>query len=209
MTDNCYWHKSLKGKNGAEEGNRVRKYRDYYFENPDMTLQELADHFNISSSTMEKHSSNYQWDKVIKDITAYESKKIQEERIQEKKEILSKNEVPQLKLLFETINVTHHNYKKMAEQDEEQVVVGHELKTRKIRPAQKITSDKEHLEGLKTAFELAYLIVNSGTTKTENKNENTHTIKSDGIDYFKDKPEYENIEEFTVNDFIIDDADVG
>ena len=80
MTDGCYWNQPLVGKDGRTE-NGSRKYRDYYIDNNgEISLQEIADHFGVSKSVIKTHKSNYQYDKVLADIKAYQRKKREEKR---------------------------------------------------------------------------------------------------------------------------------
>ena len=80
MTDEEYWNRPLKGKNGQTE-NGSRKYRDYYIDhNGEITNQQIADHFGVSKSVIESHKSNYNYDKVLRDKKAYEQKKREEKR---------------------------------------------------------------------------------------------------------------------------------
>ena len=80
MTDECYWNQPLIGKDGRTE-NGSRKYRDYYIDNNgEVTNQEIADHFGVSKSVIEGHKSNYNYDKVLADIKAYQRKKREEKR---------------------------------------------------------------------------------------------------------------------------------
>jgi len=88
MTENCYWNYALTGLNGRPEGKTVRKYRDYYFRHyDDITLKQLADHFGISESTMQKHSHNFQWKAVMRDKKAYDSK-VESEECRQKREAI-------------------------------------------------------------------------------------------------------------------------
>lgn len=80
MTDEEYWNRPLKGKNGQTE-NGSRKYRDYYIDhNGEITNQQIADHFGVSKSVIESHKSNYNYDKVLRDKKVYEQKKREEKR---------------------------------------------------------------------------------------------------------------------------------
>lgn len=198
-----YWDKPLIGKNGKKEGITVRKYRDYYFENTDLTLQELADHFGVRESTMRHHSSNFDWDKVLEDITAYESAKIRESNIRKKAELIGNKELSELDLMFQTMTGMHSNYADL-QKGKEKIVVDGKLLEREIRPTDKIHADKEHMDGLKKAWDTIYSIQNGGVQKTESKNDNTHTIKENkGIDYFSRLKESES--KFDIQDFITED----
>jgi hypothetical protein len=82
MTDECYWDYPLKGVNGKKE-NGSKKYRDYYFDNNgELTSQQVADHFGLAKITIDQHRSNYQWDMVLADKQAYETRKRREKREQ-------------------------------------------------------------------------------------------------------------------------------
>lgn len=98
MKDDCYWDYPLIGLNGKKE-NQSKKYRDYYFEhNGNLTSQEVADHFNLKLQTIKNHRSNYQWDDVLLDKKAYESKQRREAQEDNYKKFLDQdaNEVTEL-----------------------------------------------------------------------------------------------------------------
>ena len=103
MTDEEYWNRPLKGKNGQTE-NGSRKYRDYYIDhNGEITNQQIADHFGVSKSVIESHKSNYNYDKVLRDKKAYEQKKREEKREAEYQKFIDtdlKNAKTQLNSLY-------------------------------------------------------------------------------------------------------------
>lgn len=80
MTEECYWNFPLVGNDGRTE-NGSKKYRDYYFENDgNVTNQEIADHFGVEKTTIERHKSNYRWDEALTDRNNYIKKKRAEKR---------------------------------------------------------------------------------------------------------------------------------
>ena len=91
MTDEEYWNYPLMGKDGRTE-NGSRRYRDYYFEhNGEITNQEIADYFNVEKTTIERHKSNYEYDKVLADRNNYIKRKRAEKRERELDEFKDKD----------------------------------------------------------------------------------------------------------------------
>ncbi len=96
----CYWENSLTGKDGKTE-NGSRKYRDKYFElNGNITNQEMADLFGISTRTIETHKYNYEWDRVLADKRTYEDKQRQQKRQEAYNELID-NDVHKRKTIMQ------------------------------------------------------------------------------------------------------------
>lgn len=92
---------------------------------------------------------------------------------------------------------------RMVRNNTEKVVVGEELLERPKRDKDQSKSLLENQQMRSLAVDDFFKLVNDNVVRTENKNDNTHTITDEGIDYFKDKEEYKD--KFNVNDFITED----
>ena len=112
-------------------------------------------------------------------------------------------ELKNIPILAQRLDSTNIDYENLLKKRTEKVVVNGELLEREVRPIDDSNAKLNNINTLKTTAETLYLFMNGGTAKTENINKNTHTIKDEGIDYFKDKEEYKG--KFNVNDFITED----
>lgn len=92
---------------------------------------------------------------------------------------------------------------RMVRNNTEKVVVGEELLERPKRDKDQSKSLLENQQMRSLAVDDFFKLVNDNVVRTENKNDNTHIITDEGIDYFKDKEEYKD--KFNVNDFITED----
>ena len=92
---------------------------------------------------------------------------------------------------------------RMVRNNTEKVVVGEELLERPKRDKDQSKSLLENQQMRSLAVDDFFKLVNDNVVRTENKNDNVHTINDEGIDYFKDKEEYKD--KFNVNDFITED----
>lgn len=210
------WEERYTNSKGKKESNNVfnlfQHYlkmfpRDYsklvqeiYYPNEKLTkeLQESSD-FKKKLNIIYRYSSNFDWKERVAKRDEALARKLDEDIYIHSKEFIISTIVnaEQSIILFD---------KNKAEADaveEEQVVVGDRLETRRRRQNEKADTLLKYENGKSLAIDNYFKMVNQGKIKTENTNKNTHTIKNDGVDYFKDKEEYGK--EFSVEDFITDD----
>ncbi len=126
-----------------------------------------------------------------------------DKREQAKLDIMLDIELKNIPILAQRLDSTNIDYEKLIKRTTEKVVVNGELLEREVRPIDDSNAKLNNINTLKTTAETLYLFLNGGTAKTENVNKNTHTIKDEGIDYFKGKEEYNK--DFNINDFVVDE----
>lgn len=210
------WEERYTNAKGKKESTNVFKIfqhylkmfpRDYsklvheiYFPNEKYTrkLRECSD-FKRKLNTIYRYSSDYSWKERCAKRDEHLAKRIDEDIYIHTKEFIIGN----IKNAEQSIILFDKNKAEADGVDTEQVVVGDKLETRKRRQNEKADTLLKYETGKGLAIDNYFKMLNQGKIKTENTNKNTHTISKEGVDYFKDKNEYDK--EFSVNDFIIED----
>lgn len=149
--------------------------------------------------SLNKLYNNYNWEGRSKAYDTFWSNKKEQAKV----DIMLDIELKNIPILAQRLDSTNIDYENLIKRKTEKVVVNGELVEREVRPIDDSNAKLNNINTLKTTAETLYLFMNGGTAKTENTNKNTHTISKEGVDYFKDKKEYDK--EFTVNDFITED----
>lgn len=211
------WEERTIGKDGKKESKRsFEKLQLYLTEIPKpRNLYDLATLilYNEKNSkkiqrnteiekmyySLNKLYNNYNWEGRSQAYDTFWSNKKEQAKV----DIMLDIELKNIPILAQRLDSTNIDYENLLKKRTEKVVVNGELLEREVRPIDDSNAKLNNINTLKTTAETLYLFMNGGTAKTENINKNTHTIKDEGIDYFKDKEEYKG--KFNVNDFITED----
>ena len=179
-----------------------RLVQEIYFPNKKLTkeLQQSSD-FKRKLNLIYRYSSDFKWKERVAQRDEYRAKQLDDDIYIHTKEFIIGN----IKNAEQSIILFDKNKEEADGVDTEQVVVGDKLETRKRRQNEKADTLLKYETGKGLAIDNYFKMLNQGKIKTENTNKNTHTISKGGVDYFKDKKEYDR--GFSVNDFIIEDED--
>lgn len=201
------WKERIMGKNGRKETKQsFDKFQRYLTELPKpRKLYDLATlllYNEKNSKKLEKTRKiqrqykslyflyrNYNWEERSNAYDDYWNNK----REQAKQDEILKIELKNIPLIAQRLDGHNIDYQELMQNTTEKVVVDKQLVEREIRPIDKTNAKLNNANALKTDIESLYLLVNGGKLKTESKSESDVNVKTDleGIDYFKDKSDYQ------------------
>lgn len=212
------WEKRIIGKDGKKESKKsFDKFQLYDKEIPrprdlydlatlilygDKNSKKFEKNREIKRmySSLNKLYNNYDWDVRSREHDNFITKDIDETLRIEGAMFCLKI----LKNSGEKIILADTEADRMMKNKTEMVVTKEGLVERPKRDKDQSKSLLENQEMRSIAIKDYFMVMNLGVTKTENKNDNTHTIKENkGIDYFSGLKESES--EFNIDDFITED----
>ena len=210
------WEERYTNNKGKKESKRTYDIFQIYDNLPlPRNLYELTRQVYYSNQELEKARKNKDWQRRYNSIYSlyynydFEARATLHDNYKNRQinEALAiKGAEYRLKIFENTVSritLADSEADRMVRNNTEKVVVGDELLERPKRDKDQSKSLLENQQMRSLAVDDFFKLVNDNVVRTENKNDNVHTINDEGIDYFKDKEEYKD--KFNVNDFITED----